>query len=300
MELAAAANEHVPDARHDRAWQQRILAWYSTPSSGGLSPVGRDTPNLYGLHDLHGLIWEWVDDFNALFISPDNRDQGDPDLLKFCGSGALSVEDRENYPVMMRLAMLSSLKANSTTVNVGFRCALPGEGRYNSDLLLEGQDGRRTSFSQTHGRVRIVTMFYSSCPMACPLTIDTIRTIDRKLTPTQRAKLDVLMVTFDPQNDSRRVLQRVAVEHRLDTGRWMLARTAPGDVRRLSAMLDIAYRKLDNGSFNHSSVLVLLDGAGRPLARSSRIGSVDPQFLEAVRRALDSSGLVSSAPPSRH
>jgi formylglycine-generating enzyme required for sulfatase activity len=56
-------------------------------------------------------------------VSGDNRNQGDPDLMKFCGAGALSVADRENYAVLMRIAMLSSLSAASTTKNVGFRCA---------------------------------------------------------------------------------------------------------------------------------------------------------------------------------
>ena len=37
--------------------------------------------------------------------------------------GALSVSDRENYAVLMRVAMLSSLEARDATANMGFRCA---------------------------------------------------------------------------------------------------------------------------------------------------------------------------------
>ena len=58
-----------------------------------------------------------------MLVSSDNRDQGDPDLMKFCGAGALSTDDRENYAVLMRIAMLSALEAEDTTVNLGFRCA---------------------------------------------------------------------------------------------------------------------------------------------------------------------------------
>ena len=91
-ELAAAADEHVMDARRDPLWQQRILNWYSTPSSRPLPPVGRDRPNFYGIHDLHGLVWEWVEDFNALFIADDPQ-QTSADVLRFCGAGADSVAD---------------------------------------------------------------------------------------------------------------------------------------------------------------------------------------------------------------
>lgn len=122
-ELAAAADERVRDARADPAWRQRVLAWYSKPSNATLADVGRSAPNVYGLHDLHGLVWEWVEDYNALMVSSDNREQGDPDLQKFCGAGALALNDRDNYAVLMRIAMLSSLQAHYTTANLGFRCA---------------------------------------------------------------------------------------------------------------------------------------------------------------------------------
>jgi formylglycine-generating enzyme required for sulfatase activity len=68
-------------------------------------------------------MWEWVEDFAGLMISADNREQGDPNLLKFCGAGALSTQDRENYGILMRVALLSSLQAANTTRNLGFRCA---------------------------------------------------------------------------------------------------------------------------------------------------------------------------------
>ena len=122
-EWAAAADERRADARRDPAWRERILAWYSTPSTGRLAAVGAQPPNVHGLRDLHGLVWEWTDDFSALLVSADNREQGDPDRLKFCGAGALSVNDRDNYAVLMRVALLSSLGAADATANLGFRCA---------------------------------------------------------------------------------------------------------------------------------------------------------------------------------
>jgi formylglycine-generating enzyme len=126
-EYAAAADETRRDARADPRWRQRILAWYERPSAAVLPEVGGPS-NAYGVHDLHGSVWEWVDDFNALFIAGDSRTQGDPDTLKFCGAGAISVIDRESYAVLMRIALLSSLGATDTTGNLGFRCARPASG----------------------------------------------------------------------------------------------------------------------------------------------------------------------------
>jgi formylglycine-generating enzyme len=123
-EYVAAADETVSDARSNPLWRARILSWYSQSSNQPLAGVG-GVANIFGVRDTHGLIWEWVDDFNALLVSADSRNQGDPDKLQFCGAGAISLKDRDNYAVLMRIALLSSLSATSTTNNLGFRCVRP-------------------------------------------------------------------------------------------------------------------------------------------------------------------------------
>jgi formylglycine-generating enzyme required for sulfatase activity len=122
-EYAAAADEKTPAARRNPAWRQRILEWYAHPSEHVLTEVGRSPPNYYGIYDLHGLVWEWVLDYNALLVSNDSREQGGADRARFCGEGALSTTDRDNYAVLMRIAFLSSLEASYTTANLSFRCA---------------------------------------------------------------------------------------------------------------------------------------------------------------------------------
>ncbi len=121
-EYVAAADETKTDARRDPAWRARILTWYSRSSATPIATVG-GAPNAYRVSDMHGLIWEWVDDFNALLVSADSRTQGDPDKVQFCGAGAISLKSRDNYAVLMRIALLSSLNAADTTNNLGFRCA---------------------------------------------------------------------------------------------------------------------------------------------------------------------------------
>lgn len=120
-EYAAAADATRADARADPAWRARILAWYARPAEPVLPAVGGDA-NLYGVRDLHGLVWEWVDDFNALLVAADSRTAGDPDKLKFCGAGAIDLQDKRHYAVLMRIALLSSLTARDGTGSLGFRC----------------------------------------------------------------------------------------------------------------------------------------------------------------------------------
>jgi len=81
--------------------------------------VGRGRTNCFGVHDLHGLIWEWVGDFNIPMATGKAGSDGD----LFCGGGAKDAKDRMNFPAFMRYGFRSSLKASYTIHNLGFRCA---------------------------------------------------------------------------------------------------------------------------------------------------------------------------------
>jgi formylglycine-generating enzyme len=122
-EYAAAASITQQDARNDPAWRQQILNWYSRSGRGPLPEVGGTPANVYGIRDLHGVIWEWVQDAGGMLVSSDNREQSSTDLMRFCGEGALTMEQKENYAILMRIAMLSSMKARYTSATMGFRCA---------------------------------------------------------------------------------------------------------------------------------------------------------------------------------
>ena len=116
------ADETNVDARRFDSYNEFILHQYEKPQSF-LAEIGKTPRNVWGLHDLHGLVWEWTEDFNSVMITGESRKDGnnDPDL--FCGSGSLGASDLMNYAAFMRYAFRGSLKANYSIRNLGFRCA---------------------------------------------------------------------------------------------------------------------------------------------------------------------------------
>ena len=168
---------------------------------------------------------------------------------------------------------------------------LPGDSIYRLADTYTDQDGRDFSLAEGRGEVRVATMFYTSCRYVCPLIIDSAKGVEHALTPDERARLHLLLVSLDPARDDPAALKQVFDKRRLDANRWTLARTEAAGVRRLAAVLGIRYRPLADGEFNHTSALVLLDGEGRILARTETLGSVpDPAFLAAVKAALAAPG----------
>ena len=100
-----------------------ILAWYGKPVRGPLPPVGSTFQNIRGVWDMHGLIWEWVDDFNTALVTGESRADVGLERDLFCGSGAIGASSFGDYAAFMRYAFRSSLKADYTVPNLGFRCA---------------------------------------------------------------------------------------------------------------------------------------------------------------------------------
>jgi len=122
-EYAAAASPTRADGGKDAQFKQQILAWYAQPSVSNLPPVASRAANYFGVHDLHGLVWEWVADFNTAMVTGDARGDTGLERKLFCGSGSEGTNDRDNYPAYMRYAFRSSLKAAYTVHNLGFRGA---------------------------------------------------------------------------------------------------------------------------------------------------------------------------------
>lgn len=106
---------------------KKILEWYSKPASENLRKVGEGKPNFFGVYDLHGLIWEWTEDFNSVFVTADNRQDKDQLKALFCGATGLGA-DRLNYSAFMRYALRNSLRGHYTLPNLGFRCAYAASG----------------------------------------------------------------------------------------------------------------------------------------------------------------------------
>lgn len=163
------------------------------------------------------------------------------------------------------------------------RGPLPSDSLYLLDGPLLDQAGATTGLGRYRGHPTLVSMFYASCPAACPMLIADLHRIEAAVDEETRRDLRVLLVSFDPDTDTPAALSALAAERGVDTARWTLATAPPDDVRTLAAVLGISYRRLETGHYNHSAVITLLDGEGRPLARVDGLNQPADPLLAALR-----------------
>ncbi len=122
-EYAALASETSSDGRDEPGHYQRILDWYSKPHQAFSTWQVGSFRNLYGVEDLHGLVWEWVEDFNTNLSTGESRADASLDRKFFCGSASIGATDFQDYAAFMRYGFRSSLQAPYVNPNLGFRCA---------------------------------------------------------------------------------------------------------------------------------------------------------------------------------
>ena len=161
---------------------------------------------------------------------------------------------------------------------------VPAPSIYDLQVRLTDETGTVRSLDSFRGHPVLVTMFYAGCPSACPLLTSDLKRIERLIPEPMRSNVRVLMVSFDAERDTPAILARLKKERGMDRTRWTLASAVDDQARELAGVLGIRYRKLDNGEFFHSSVIVLLDARGRPQARLDGIGS-DPTAILAALNA---------------
>jgi formylglycine-generating enzyme required for sulfatase activity len=122
-EYAAQASATEANGSSDRQFRAELFSLYTSPTPEVLPKVASGAPNFYGVHDMHGVVWEWVTDFSTAMVTGDSRGDTGLDRQMFCGSGAQGAKDVGDFPAFMRFAFRSSLKAPYTVPNLGFRCA---------------------------------------------------------------------------------------------------------------------------------------------------------------------------------
>ena len=297
-EFAARADATRMDATADQAFLRKLLEWYGKPATSILPPAHSAEANVYGLRGLHGLVWEWVHDFNSTMIVGDSRGDDSLERKLFCGAASLLASDVSNYAAFMRYAVRSSLKGTYCGSSLGFRTARPlqedapaaaaAAGPAGSPYELRSrwlmQDGREVTLESLKGKVRVVTMGFTSCPYACPRIVGDIQRIEAAL-GADADKAGFVFISIDPARDTPDKMTAFATERKLAAGRWTFLSGSPEGVRDLAVAMNFKYQQVEQ-DFAHSNLIAVLDAKGNIVHREEALDANIKPAVAAIRKLL--------------
>ena len=110
----------------DRTFEARVDNWTVMDCTDGVvwtSPVGAYRPNAFGLHDVLGNVWEWVEDCWHDDYDGAPRDGSSWTTGGDCGRRVARGGSWNNSPRGLRSANRSWSGAERRTSNIGFRVA---------------------------------------------------------------------------------------------------------------------------------------------------------------------------------
>lgn len=153
---------------------------------------------------------------------------------------------------------------------------LPGEWRNQDDEALQLTD--------LHGKIPVMSMVFTHCGYACPRIIADMQNIEEQVPKDKKDKVVFVLISFDTERDTPKRLKSYAHEMNLGEN-WMLLHGDEEEVRALSMLLDIKYKKQPNGDFAHSNSITLLNTKGVIMAKVEGLGA-NPQPILAKLKEM--------------
>lgn len=140
-------------------------------------------------------------------------------------------------------------------------------------------EGKPAKLSDWKGRKAVIAMFYGSCHGSCPMIIQKLRKVET-LFEEKGVKTDFILVSFDPSKDTPKSLRAYRERIGLTSPSWTMLSGKSEDVRRLSMLLGVKYRKdPESGEIMHDNKISLLSEDGKILKTLQNLTDSENELL---------------------
>ncbi|MFS0782947.1 SCO family protein [Bacillus sp. 1P06AnD] len=137
------------------------------------------------------------------------------------------------------------------------------------DITLQTVKGEDFTYRHLKPKVRLVEFMYTQCPDICPNTTFQMKQLRSRLEKEGvfGKKVEFITVSFDPENDTKLVLQKYAKTFEMNEDKgWFLLSGSKNDVKKLTDSFNFQFRDPGTGQFIHSSATYLLDEKNNVIA----------------------------------
>ena len=130
------------------------------------------------------------------------------------------------------------------------------------DFALIAQDARPLSLAALRGKVVLLDFVYTRCPGPCPILTGIHEDVRDGLSEVDRAAVQLVSITLDPEHDTPAVLRAWASARRIETQGWSFATGPAADVDAVVRAYGVGSVRQPNGEIEHTVATFLIDRDG--------------------------------------
>ena len=162
---------------------------------------------------------------------------------------------------------------------------ISGESVYNLTSTWTTQKNENLKLDHFKNKIVITAMVFTHCESACPRIVADMQRIESSLTEKELQQVTFLLISMDPERDTPARLTEFAGEHKLNST-WTLICSNLDATMEIANVLGVKVKKLENGGFDHSNIIHVLDQQGVIVHQQNGFAVEQAETLKAIRTLL--------------
>ena len=159
---------------------------------------------------------------------------------------------------------------------------ISGESIYNLTSTWTTQKNENLKLDHFKNKIVIAAMVFTHCESACPRIVADMQRIEASLSEKELQQVTFLLISMDPERDTPVRLTEFAGEHKINAN-WTLICSSLDATMEIANVLGVKIKKLENGGFDHSNIIHILDQQGVIIHQQNGFAVEQDETLKAIR-----------------
>jgi protein SCO1 len=162
-----------------------------------------------------------------------------------------------------------------------------GDSIFNLPSSWNTEEGKTIQLHDLKGKVLVVVMIYTTCKVACPRLVADMLDIRRKVPVTLKNKVQYVLVSIDPENDTPKKLKEFAISKEMDSEEWTFLQGNPETVREFANVLSVKYKEVSPMQFSHANIISIFNPGGELVHQQEGLGVNNNETIAAIIKAAN-------------
>jgi len=162
---------------------------------------------------------------------------------------------------------------------------ISGESVYNLTSTWVSQKEEKLQLSHFRNKTVIAAMVFTHCESACPRLVADMQRLESSLTEIELQKISFLLISMDPERDTPSQFREFAADHKLNDN-WTLVSSSQEATTEIANVLGVRVKRLENGGFDHSNVIFVLDKEGVIVDQLDGFAVEQEEILKSIKHLV--------------